>query len=69
VEGPFRSDVREVGELIDAGEACLLVVGESTIQDAIDKASLKAEKQVKRQVDASSKDVDTAVVDTVKQLD
>jgi uncharacterized membrane protein len=68
-KGLSRSDVKEFGELIDAGEACLLVVGESTIEDAIDKASLKAEKQVKRQVDVSSKDVDTAIVDTAKQLD
>jgi uncharacterized membrane protein len=68
-KGLSRSDVKEFGELIDAGEACLLVVGESTIEDAIDRASLKAEKQVKRQVDVSSKDVDTAIVDTAKQLD
>jgi uncharacterized membrane protein len=68
-KGLSRSDVKEFGELIDAGEACLLVVGESTIEDAIDKANLKAEKQVKRQVDASSKDVDAAIADTAKQLD
>jgi uncharacterized membrane protein len=68
-KGLSRSDVKEFGELIDAGEACLLVVGESTIEDAIDKANLKAEKQVKRQVDASSSDVDAAIVDSAKQLD
>jgi hypothetical protein len=64
-----RADVKEFGELIDAGEACLLVVGESTIEDAIDKAALKADKQVKRQLDVSSADVDAAVVETAKQLD
>jgi uncharacterized membrane protein len=68
-KGLSRSDVKEFGELIDAGEACLLVVGESTIQDAIDKASLKAEKHVQRQLDVSSSDVDAAVVETAKQLD
>ena len=67
-KGMSRSDVKEFGELIDAGEACLLVVGESTIEDAIDKASLKAEKQIKKQLDVSSADVDAAVVDTAKQL-
>ena len=46
-----------------------LVVSESTIEVAIEKASLNADKQVKRQVDVNSKDVDAAVVDTVKQLD
>ena len=68
-KGLSRSDVKEFGELIDAGEACLLVVGESTIEDAIDKANLKAEKQVKRQVDASSADVDSAIADSARQLD
>jgi uncharacterized membrane protein len=68
-KGLSRSDVKEFGELIDSGEACLLVVGESTIEDAIDKASLKAEKQVSKQVDASSADVDAAIADTAKQLD
>ena len=67
-KGLSRSDVKEFGELIDAGEACLLVVGESTIEDAIDKASLKAEKQVERQLDVSSADVDAAVIETAKQL-
>ena len=47
----------------------LLVVGEISIEDAIDKANLKAEKQVKRQVDASSADVDAAIADSAKQLD
>ena len=46
----------------------LLVVGESTIEAAIDKASLKAEEQVKRQVEVSRRDVDTAIGDTAKQL-
>ena len=68
-KGMSRADVKEFGELIDAGEACLLVVGESTIEDAIDKAALKADKQVKRQLDVSSADVDAAVVETAKQLD
>ena len=67
-KGMSRSDVKEFGELIDAGEACLLVVGESTIEEAIDKASLKAEKQIKKQLDVDSADVDAAVVDTAKQL-
>jgi len=68
-KGLSRSDVKEFGELIDAGEACLLVVGESTIEDAIDKASLKAEKHVKRQLSVNATDVDAAVVETAKQLD
>ena len=31
-KGMSRSDVKEFGELIDAGEAALVVVGESTVE-------------------------------------
>jgi uncharacterized membrane protein len=67
-KGLSRSDVKELGEFIDAGEACLLVVGESQIADAINKAELRAEKQVAKQLDIDAKDLDAAVKDAAKQL-
>ena len=67
-KGMSRADAKEFGELIDTGEACLLVVGESTVQEAIDKANLKAERQVEKQLDVSAKDVDKAVQETAKEL-
>jgi len=44
--GMSRSGVKEFGELIDSGQAALVIVGESKIEQAIDKAALKAEKHV-----------------------
>jgi hypothetical protein len=38
-----------------------VVVGESTVEDALKKLTLKAEKQVAKQLDVSVKDVDAAV--------
>jgi hypothetical protein len=38
-----------------------LVVGESKVQQAIDKATLRAEKHIAKQLDVSPKDIDTAV--------
>jgi uncharacterized membrane protein len=67
-KGLSRSDVKELGEFIDAGEACLLIIGESKIEEAIEKAGLKAEKQVAKQLDMSSKDLDAAIKDAAKQL-
>ena len=67
-KGMSRADAKEFGELIDSGEACLLVVGETTLQAAIDKANLKAEKHVEKQLDVSAKDIDQAVADTANQL-
>ena len=66
--GISRSDVKELGELIDAGEAALLVVGASTIEAALDKADLKAEKHIAKQLDkVSTAEVDAAVKDAAAQ--
>jgi hypothetical protein len=51
-----RADVKDLGAVIDDGGAALLVVGASTLQDAIDKADLKADKRVAKQLDVSTKD-------------
>ena len=67
--GMSRADVKELGELIDAGQAALVIVGESTLQDALDKAELKAEKRVAKQLDVSAKDVDAAVQQAAKEVD
>jgi len=59
--GMSRSDVKELGDLIDANEAALLIIGESTIEDAVDKAQLRAAKHVAKQLEVNAKDVDEAV--------
>ncbi|MET0828220.1 MAG: DUF1269 domain-containing protein [Microbacterium sp.] len=66
--GLSRSDVKELGDLIDEGEAALLIIGESTVEAAIDKAELKAEKRVAKQLDVSAKDVDAAVKDATGEV-
>jgi uncharacterized membrane protein len=66
--GISRSDVKELGDLIDTGEAALLVVGASTLEQAIDKAELKAEKHVAKQLDVSTADVDAAVKEAADEV-
>ena len=63
-KGMSRADVKEFGELIDAGQAALVVVGETTIESAIDKAGLKAEKHAAKELDVSARDIDKAVQET-----
>ena len=67
-KGMSRSDVKDFGDLIDAGQAALVIVGESTIEDAINKAGLKAEKHAAKQLDVSSKDIDKAVQETAQAV-
>ncbi len=66
--GMSREDVKELGEIIDDGQAALLIVGESKLQQAVDKAALKAEKHVAKELDVSAKDVDKAVQETAQEV-
>ena len=66
--GMSRADVKEFGDIIDDGQAALVIVGESKVQQAIDKAALKAEKHVAKELDVSPKDIDKAVQDAAKGL-
>jgi uncharacterized membrane protein len=66
--GMSRSDVKEFGEIIDDGQAALVIVGESKLQQAVAKAGLKAEKQVAKELDVSAKDVDKAVREAATEV-
>lgn len=59
--GMSRADVKAFGEIIDEGQAALVIVGESTLQHAVEKARLKAQKHIVKELDMSSKDLDNAV--------
>jgi uncharacterized membrane protein len=66
--GMSRSDVKEFGEIIDAGQAALVIVGQSTVAQAVDKAALKAEKHVAKELDVNAKDVDKAVQEAATEV-
>jgi uncharacterized membrane protein len=66
--GISRSDVKELGELLDAGEAALLVVGANTLEEALEKAGLKPDKHIGKQVDVGTTDVDAAVADAAGEV-
>ncbi|HEY9370495.1 DUF1269 domain-containing protein [Streptomyces sp.] len=66
--GMSRADVKEFGELIDAGQAALVIVGESTLAQAVEKAGLKAEQEIAKELDVSSKDIDKAVREAASEL-
>jgi uncharacterized membrane protein len=66
--GMSRADVKEFGEVIDDGQAALVVVGESQLEQALDKATLRAEKHVARELDVSPDDIDRAVREAAGQV-
>ena len=66
--GMSRADVKEFGDVMDTGQAALLIVGESKLQQAMEKATLKAERHVTKELDVSTKDVDQAVQEAAKEV-
>jgi uncharacterized membrane protein len=66
--GMSRADVKEFGEIIDAGQAALVVVGESKLEQALNKAELKAEKHVAKELGVHPKDIDEAVREAAGQV-
>jgi len=66
--GMSRADVKEFGEIIDDGQAALIIVGENKLAEAVDKAGLKAEKHAAKELDVSAADVDKAVQEAAKEV-
>jgi uncharacterized membrane protein len=66
--GLSRADVKELGDVIDDGEAALVVVAESKVDQAMAKAELKAKKHVAKELDVSTQDIDAAIQDAAKQV-
>ena len=67
-KGMSRSEAKELGDLIDPGEAGLVVVGENKVQDAIKHAVTRAEKRTAKALDVSPKDIDRTLQDTVTEM-
>jgi uncharacterized membrane protein len=67
-KGMSRADIEEFGDVIDSGEAALVIVGETKIAAYLDKLALKAQKNVAKELDIDNKDVDKAVQEAAKEV-
>jgi uncharacterized membrane protein len=60
-KGLSRQDVKDLGDVIDAGQAALIVVGDNEIAQALDNVTLNAVKQIRKQVDVNRDDLDKEI--------
>ena len=67
-KGMSRSRAKELGDFIDPGEAGLVVVGETKVKAAVQKAVRKAEKQADEQLAVDPKDIDQALEHVVGEM-
>jgi uncharacterized membrane protein len=56
--GMSRSDVKDLGELIDGSEAALIVVAASPLAAALEEATLHADREITRVLAADWADID-----------
>ncbi len=54
--GLSRGDLKDLGEALDEGEAALIVVGESRIDEQVEKATKRARKVLEKQVDTEAEE-------------
>lgn len=66
--GMSRSDVKQLGDVIEPGQAALVVIGDAKVEKAIRQAVKGAEKEVAQQLGVSPKDVDRAVQEAVSEM-
>jgi uncharacterized membrane protein len=67
-KGMSRSRAKELGDSIDPGEAGLVVVGESKVEDAIKKAVTRAEKETAEQLGVDPKHIDETLDRAVGEM-
>ena len=53
-KGMSRSDLKDLGEALDDGNAALIVIGESKVDEQIEKAVKRAKKVIEKQIDADA---------------
>ena len=67
-KGMSRSRAKELGDFIDPGQAGLLIVGETKIQAAVQKAVTRAEKRIAHELNVDPKDVDKTLQEAVGEM-
>jgi uncharacterized membrane protein len=67
-KGMSRSEAKELGDFIDPGQAGLVVVGESKVKEAVQKAVTRGVKETAKDLGVDPKDLDKALQQAVKEM-
>ena len=59
--GMSRTDLKEVGEMLEGSEAALIVVGEATIERGVEEAVKHAKRELKKEVRADAREMEKAI--------
>ena len=56
--GISRGDLKELGEELEAGNAAVIVIGESKLEEQLEKAMERADKLIQKQIDADADELE-----------
>ena len=56
--GMSRSDMKDLGEALDDGDAALVIVGRSKLEETLDRELRRANRRIEKQIKADSKELD-----------
>lgn len=67
-KGMSRDRVKELGDFIEPGQAGLVVVGETKVEQAVQRAVTRAEKETAEELGVSPKDIDRALREAMRDM-
>lgn len=67
--GLSRSDVKDLGEMLDSGQAALIVIGKDRLADPLEKAGLHALKRTEKELAVDSADLQAQITAATMQKD
>lgn len=62
-KGMSRGDLKDLGETLDEGEAAVIVIGESRVEEQLEKALSRAKKRIEKEVEADAAQVKEALAE------
>jgi uncharacterized membrane protein len=62
-----REDIKELGELLDKGEAGIVLIGVATPEEGLERYLQRASKVMKKQVDADAEEVKRQIDESVRE--
>lgn len=64
--GISRGDLKDLGEELEQGSAAVIVLGESKIEEQLEKATQRANKLIEKQIDADADELEREIESATK---
>ena len=66
-KGISRGDLKDLGDELERGSAAVIVIGESKIEEQLEKAVTRANKLIEKQIDADADELEREIAAAAKE--